>query len=115
MGKHTLRIAQIGWGIDRAAGHVDEVSAGVRCMWIEIDGNRFDNLIEAHIKIRDNEFTTPVVTMEFAAPIEIVYTDSDGVPLPGNVVEASSVGLDGKTLAHDRVMRRPSPFDDDDD
>lgn len=83
--RHVVRIGQRGWTLDRAATSLDEVQCGVDLLWVEIDGHRFESVVDAKVGSIDWEsVTVPAVTVRIAGPVEIVYCSPDGEPLPGD-------------------------------
>ncbi len=80
---HRVRIAQLGHAGDKIAEHTSEVVSGLRAMWVEIDGHRFRAIASAQVDIDQNAATIPRLCLDVIGPVEIVYTDNDGVPLPG--------------------------------
>lgn len=90
-----IRIAQTGWAFDRPARSVDEVNAGFGLWWVEIDGVRVRSILRATVEAvklgegPDGEpvpmpITSPKLTLEILGPVEIVYVDETGEPLPAS-------------------------------
>lgn len=70
---------------------MDDVRAGIKMPWVELDGHRFEDLAEARIEMASNGALRTYVTFQFIGPVEIVYVDRDGN-------EISSIPVDGGVL-----------------
>lgn len=90
-----IRIAQVGWNFDRPARSVEEVNAGFGLWWVEIDGVRVKSILRATVeavKLTErpdgttdvSPITSPTLTLEILGPVEIVYVDETGEPLPAS-------------------------------
>ena len=101
--KHTIRIAQCGWHSDHAAETMDEVAIGIGVYWVEIDWHRIDDVCRVEFTADKDEFTVARMTMDVMGPVEIVYVNEQGEPLPGDpAVEPypGNIGMvDGRTFA----------------
>lgn len=77
-----IRIAQRGWASVVPAKTVEEVNCGVGLPWVEIDGYRLDEVISANFTTEDDKFTDLRFTIRVTGPVEVVYVDRAGEPLP---------------------------------
>lgn len=78
-----LRIAQRGWNGSQGAETADDVTIGIGCWWVEIDGVRIERIVRAEIVAADDEISIPRLILDVADGVQIVYVDADGEPLPG--------------------------------
>ena len=100
-----IRVAQQGRTIDSPAETLDEVIAGFRCMWVEIDGVRLTaedhGLVSFSFTARNGEVTIPEVVLRLVGPVEVVYLDGDG-----NELGAEPFPDFAGTLGGDSLVRR---------
>lgn len=89
---HRVRIAQKGWKGSGPAESADDVAVGLGVLWVEIDGHRFEEVFEAQVVARHDEFTPgAALTFQLIGPVEIVYVGADGEELSS--VEARETPL----------------------
>lgn len=80
---HKIRIATYGHARGGRAASVEEVTCGIRVPWVEIDGHRFDAITHAVIDFGKDDLASCEVTLGVIGPVEVVYVDAEGDPLPG--------------------------------
>lgn len=60
---------------------MDDVHGGLKIPWVELDGVKYDDVINATIEVQRGSMLRTQITFEFIGPIEIVYVDKDGVEI----------------------------------
>lgn len=106
-----IRIAQQGWAAVQAAKNLEEVKAGIRLPWVELDGVRLTDIASVEFSAGADEFGQARMTIELLGPVEIVYVGPDGEPL-GHGVEmtpgqAIAMGRFDHDAMHERVPGMP--------
>lgn len=100
-----IRIAQQGWAGIRAAERIEDITAGIRLLWVEIDGCRIEDVSHAHFSAA-NDLTLPIMEVGVIGYVEIVYLGADGTELASRWVRPEALGeLDANALV-------PIPTDD---
>ena len=100
-----------GWGARGPAENSDEIVAGVRLPWIELDGHRIsDGVVSAEFVASKEDISRCKLTLEIMGPIEIVYIDKDGHLFPGFSEEIDPVDAHEVlgSMDHTAVVR-PNP------
>lgn len=100
MNGHRVRIGQLGWNSDRAALTLDEVQCGIGVHWVEIDGQRYEHVVSAHVRAAKSQLTRATLVVQLVGPIELVYVDDDGNELGAREVEATPI------LQHGSILER---------
>ncbi len=75
--KVRLATRAVGKGVSDPTS-MDDVRAGVKMPWVELDGHRFSDLAEARVEMAHNGVLHTFVTFQFIGPVEIVYLGRDG-------------------------------------
>lgn len=106
-----IRIAQQGWGHDGPAKSLEEVRAGVKLPWIELDGHRLSDIASVEFRAATTEFGMATMTVELLGPVEIVYIGADGQPLGEPVPMTAAQAIAAGRIDYGAIVERPEASD----
>lgn len=86
-----IRVAQRGWNGSMPAETVEDVTAGIGCYWVEIDGVRIERVVRVEVVSDGQEVTVPRLVVDVCDGVQILYVDADGNPLPGDPVSVERI------------------------
>jgi hypothetical protein len=84
----NIRIGTKAWAGSAAVDSREEARGAIGPQWVEIDGTRYDSVISAKVEIDGDT----LVTVQFAATVEMVLLDSAGQIIPSVEIDASPAG-----------------------
>jgi len=75
----------------RVVETMDDVQAGVKIPWVELDGTKYSDLVNATIEVDRSSVLRTAITFEFIGPVELVYVDGDGAEIGSVVTDPGSL------------------------
>ena len=104
-----VRIAMRGYSKVGPTEVVEDVIAGVKLPWVELDGHRIhagQGLISAEFNAAVDDLSVTNIVLTVSGPVELVYVDRLGLPL-GRVDEIPAEEAPGllRVLDHTSIVR----------
>lgn len=82
----------------------ENIVAGVHCLWVELDGHRFEDVVSATFKAAEDSLVGCRLVLEPIGPVELVYVGADDQELHADVVaDPASLGR----VAYQTVVEGP--------
>lgn len=106
-----ITIAQQGWAGSTPAKSLEEVRAGVKLPWIELDGHRLSDIAAVAFRAAGDEFGKATMTVELLGPVEIVYVGENGQPLGEPVTMTAAEAIAAGRIDYQAIVERPEASD----
>lgn len=101
-----IRLGQQGWKGSTPAETLDEVFVGLKLLWVELDGHKFEDVISAEFRADVDDIGQIGLVVKPIGSFEVVYVGQDGEELGSTRVLTNDAPGLGK-FEYDTFIERP--------